>query len=218
MINSAIPFPTMKRTYQEQHEWLESLIDRLGITASELARRAKLNPSTLTRFLNSEQDEGHALSFRTMRKIESAVVLPSETRSTSQILNAGLGEQNAIPFDMENHQDAYASAVRALIGTRNACDPWRIVNGDLEGIGLYPGDILVVDLNAQPQAGDIVCAQLYEPGSAKTVFRLYEPPYLLSQSTDPKLRRPVVVDNTNATIRGTVIARLSPRFSTSKAA
>ena len=34
---------------QDQRVWIQGILDRMGITATELARRANLDPSTLTR-------------------------------------------------------------------------------------------------------------------------------------------------------------------------
>ncbi len=66
---------------------------------------------------------------------------------------------------------------------------------------------------------DVVCAQVYDwaRGKAETVFRLYEPPYLLSSTTDPKLLRPLVVDDDVVMIKGVVVASLRSRRATETA-
>jgi hypothetical protein len=58
-----------------------------------------------------------------------------------------------------------------------------------------------------------VCAQLYRwsEGRADTVFRLYEPPYLVAMTRDAELRKPALVDNDRVIIKGVVILTLRPR-------
>ncbi|MFZ1965018.1 MAG: hypothetical protein WAU78_16410 [Roseiarcus sp.] len=72
---------------------------------------------------------------------------------------------------------------------------------------------MIVDLNAEPLPGDVVCAQLYNwaRSDAQTMFRLWEPPYLMPSTLDPALRRIFVVDNDTTMIRGVVIATVRPR-------
>jgi len=90
-------------------------------------------------------------------------------------------------------------------------DPWVMKSRALEHAGYLPGDILIVDLNAKPQDGDAVCAQIYDRnGKTETAFRIYEYPFLIAASADPDLRRPVLVDNERASIRGVVMASIRP--------
>src|SRR5690606_4672479 len=54
-----------------QQAYVQKVCDELGITYSELARRAKMNPSTLTRFMNNPSYK-HNLSATNLQKIERA--------------------------------------------------------------------------------------------------------------------------------------------------
>ena len=194
----------------DQRLWLEDLLQRLGITATELARRAGLNPSTLTRFLNEESERNHTLTFRTIRKIEQAV---AATGNAPRRINVtGFAESDGAEYIAEQ-ADAVAAAVNAMKAGRNSRVPWAVATADLAGISLAQGDVVVIDMNEEARPGDIVCAQVYDrpAGGARTVFRLYEPPYLITGSTDPGARRPIVVDNVNAVIRGVMIGRITPR-------
>lgn len=202
------PAASLPQADDEQRTWLAAWLARLGITGTQLAREAGLNPSTVTRFLNATANEGHALTFKTVRKIEAAARRLAGEREQ----RPGLREE-AVPYVAEGG-DAIAAAVRALCGGRNACDPWQVANDNLVSLGIHRGDVLAVDLSATPAPGDIVCAQLYDPatGNARTVFRLFDPPFLLTGAIAAGQRRPVIVDNQQAMIRGVVIARFSPRF------
>lgn len=188
----------------DQRRWLETLLAERNMTATELACKAQLNPSTLTRFLQGNR-HGHTLSPRTVRKIEDAT---TQRRSTS-----GLVTEEAIPFHAEAAPlSPLRAALLALKEGRNGMDAWTITTNELEGIRLFEGDVVMVDLNADPVAGDIVCAHLndWPHGKVRTVFRLYEPPYLLAGGVGPG-RRPEAVDGRNVRIRGVVAARISAR-------
>lgn len=191
----------------DQQAWLESLLKRHDLTATELARRAELNPSTLTRFLQPGGREGHELSARTIRKIKDALRLPDQPALQP---GGGLSEPEArlLP-NAEQLPIEIQIAAKALTAGRNGVDLWHVRSSGLENIRLSRGDIAIVDLNADPRPRDRVCAQVYDHqlGTASTVFRLWEPPYLLSGGTG----RPEVPDGRNVVIVGVVIATLSPR-------
>lgn len=65
-------------------DYIQSVLDQLEITPTELARRAKLASTTLTRFLN-DPDVKHALSTRTLVKISQATGVPLPQRLASNI-------------------------------------------------------------------------------------------------------------------------------------
>lgn len=193
-----------------QRDWLADVLEQLGITATELARRADLNPTTLTRFLNADNERGHELSRRTVRKIENAIAVASRPQRSGIV---GFAETEAEQYAAEAIDDPLDNAVRAMLAGRNGRSAWRLAVDELEAIGLRRGDVVVVDQNETPAPGDIVCAQVYDrpTGGARTVFRLYEPPYLVSGSMQRNARRPIVVDNANAIIMGVMIGSVSPR-------
>lgn len=197
----------MARYDEDQRRWLTDLLARHKLTATELARRAGLNASTLTRFMSGSR-EGHTLSSRTVRQIETAVV---DKRTPEK---PGFAEDEARPYHLdEASRSPLAAAIAAIKGGRNGIDAWVITSDDLDGLRLYPGDVVMVDLNATAAPGDIVCAQIYdwENRKAKTVFRLNEPPYLVTGSLRLPARRPEVADGRNIVIKGVVVARLSGR-------
>ena len=211
---------SMDTTEQDQREWLEGILAKTGWKATHLARKAELDPSTLTRFLNSNAGEGHVLTFRTVRKIENAVKATIRMGTHTQTSMTGFGEGEGQPFNQDTVNGNIANAVQALIGSRNTCDAWQITSNDLHSIGLLVDDIVIVDLQEQPINGDVVCAQVYDQpmSNARTVFRIWEPPFLVTNSNLPHLRRPIIVDNTNATLMGVVVGRVSPRFQDKNAA
>jgi transcriptional regulator with XRE-family HTH domain len=203
----------MSNSEDDQKTWLEELLVKHSITATELARRADIHPSTLTRFLSPEGRDGHVLSIRTIRKIEKTLQhSPTEQRLREM---AHFAEPEARPYELDGIEASpVRAALQALKTGRNGVEIWEIGNDTLEGIRLFRGDLLTVDNNAIAMPGDIVCAQKYDRanrGRPETIFRLYEPPFLLTGSMDPELRKPLAVDGQNVIVTGVVVARFSPR-------
>ncbi len=205
-MSSAVMTGLMSGFDADQRRWLRNLLEKHNLNATDLARRAGLNPSTLTRFLQGERD-GHMLSQRTVKKIE-------EVTSRSAPPSRSSFEEDAHLYDPAAVSGSFLyAAIEAMKSGRNGLDAWVIGTDDLEGIRLYRGDVLLVDQNVEAKAGDLVCAQIvdWKSNTARTAFRLYQPPYLLAGSLSPRLRQPEVPDGRNITIRGVVMARLSPR-------
>ena len=67
------------------HAIVEKMMEATGLDATNLARRAKVAPSTLTRFLNG--DVKHSLSLKTLTKLSQAsgVPLPSSIVASSEV-------------------------------------------------------------------------------------------------------------------------------------
>jgi len=203
----------MDITRDALHAWLTQTIERSGETATALARRAGVAQTTLTRFLNRE--DSSMLGLRTITKLVHATgsappglsITPTAPQAVPRAIGLGEGGPEAEPIDATNDLDEPVErAVRALIAGRDAADAWRLHTSALENAGYLPGDLVIVDLNAHAEAGDVVCAQVYrwQAGTAETIFRIYEPPYLVAACRDPALRRPLVVDNDQVVIKGIV--------------
>jgi hypothetical protein len=199
----------------EQVAWIKAVQVYLGVSLTELARRAKIAPSTLQRPIN-DPDWDSLLSDRTLAAVaEVAGLRPFEFPSRP---GAGFGEPEAVPYQYEDMGSALDSnvdrAVRELTRGRNGRDPWVIQSHALELAGLLPGDIVIVDLNLQPKPKDVVCAQLYDWSGTKaeTVFRIYEPPYLLTNSLRFGTQKPVPVDGREVVIKGVVDGLFRRRF------
>lgn len=100
------------------------------------------------------------------------------------------------------------AALAALAPDRPHAGLWTLRGSALELAGYRPGDMLVADLEAEAQPGDVVVAQLYDwqAGSARTVLRVFQPPYLVAAATDPVKYRPELVDNERVVVKAVVIA------------
>lgn len=191
---------------KQQIEWVEAVMAYLGATsANQLAKLAGVNPANIQRPL-SENYKGK-FGIDTLTKIGAAANLrPMEFPARQN----GFKEEEATPFVYDQRADAIESnvdrAVRELCRGRNGRDPWVMQSNALELSGILPGDILIVDLNLQPRPKDIVCAQIYQWNQmrAQTLFRVYEPPYLMTNSLRFGVQKPVPVDGDHVIIRGVV--------------
>lgn len=205
-------FAPMAASRETQVQWVRAVMAHLGVTATELARRAKIAPSTLQRPLN-DPDWPNMLSGRTMAAIaEIAGLQPLEFPNRVR----GMAEQEAmqyVPGDGADAADNFDRAVRELCQGRNGRDPWVMKGYSLELSGVLPGDVMIVDMNLQPQPEDIVCAQIFDWSGtrAETVFRIYDPPYLVGNSLRSGREKPITVDNSSVVIKGVVATIMRKR-------
>jgi hypothetical protein len=210
------------RTRDETRDWVHAVLTHLDMKPTQLAKKIGKAPSTLNRFLN-DPDVEHNLSDETLRAIaEVAKVRPFEVPGGTPRRAMGMGEAEAVPFEAgkPGSSSLVGNALAQDALSSNGRAPWILRSTALTGVGYLPGDVLIVDLNERPRVHDVVCAQVYDwsRGKAETVFRLYEPPYLLSSTTDPKLLRPLVVDDDVVIVKGVVVSSMRNRRATDKAA
>lgn len=190
--------------------WLQKIMDRERLTATEVARKAGLTSTTLTRFMN--KDEPTLLSSRTIAKIEATFAFPLLDIKGGNHTSGMREEARPYAADGEKPKTPVDRAIDALINDQRGCDAWVLETDALAALGYLAGDVVIVDLNAKAESGDIVCAQAYDwdTGTAETIFRLFEAPYLTAPSTHPRHRKPRLVDNDTVSIKGVVIASLRP--------
>lgn len=201
-------FMRMVDPSDEQRGWLRAIVAHTGLAPSALAKKAGVSAPTLTVFLNNPEAK-HALSARTVSKIEAATGMRygPDPRTVSM-----RQEQDAIPFRPQEGPEEFRLVIEAF-GKANGIAPWLLKSRVIESAGYLPGDLLLVDFNRPHQPGDIVYAEIYDwPRSrANSIFRIWEPPSLITATNDASLRKPFVVDNQNITIKGVVIASVRPR-------
>ena len=203
--------PRDEETSRQHREYLRRVIAHMRKPPTRIAKEVGVAASTLTRLLN--ENSTATLHARTISRLQeySGVSFFGGDPSAPPTFR-GLAE-DAVPFDAKSADPAVSAAIKALIGGRQAADPWTMRTRALERRGYLPGDIVIVDLGRRPEAGDVVCAQVYDwrRGAAETVMRVYDPPYLLEASLDEQLRKPLVVDDEQVIIKGVLLAhRLRP--------
>lgn len=198
-------------------EWLRSVLLHLGWSGSDLAARIDRVPSTINRFLN-DPGASHVLSPKTIKAIEAVTgFAPFTFPQMHPIPKRGFSEADAAHFEFGQASDDLDLdvCVRAILAAKSASDPWVLKTRALEYAGFFAGDVLIVNLSEKARPHDLVCAQIYDwdKGRAETVFRIYEPPYLLSASPAVEFVKPYVVDDDSVVIKGVVTHSLRPRRS-----
>lgn len=194
---------------RQQLEWVRAILAHHKWNPTRLAREAGMSQSTLSKFLNDPANVAR-LETNSVEKLSRVSPLPPYQTSLPPP-QRGFAEHEASPFDSAD--DDLTAGVRGIVRGRNQIVPWTLQSRALETAGYLPGDVLLVDLNAEPRDGDVVCAQVYDRARAETVFRIYETPYLQAATYARGLFKPVLVDGDRAVIRGVVIASVRPRLS-----
>lgn len=195
-------------------DWIRAVAEYLHLSLSELAVKAGLSPSTVTRYINDATGK-LTITERTLDAIAtfSGVakhVLPGQRGIP------GLGDSEAVTYHAGREgqvADWVASAIDAHRAGRNGVEPWIMKSYALDLMGILPGDILMIDRNRRAKAGDIVCAQLTDlaTGRAETVIRRYDPPYIVTLSAKIGPTRPEVVDDERVVILGVETGMIRPR-------
>lgn len=202
-------FCVVENIRRQQLDWLDFVLRAKGWKVAELSRRTKINASTFAKFRNDPENKAR-LEPSTIMLIEEASGIKAYENSVHG-KPRGLAESESSRYEAEP-LDVVDGAVKAMQSDRNGMDPWVLRSRCLEAAGYLPGDVLMVDLNARPQAGDIVCAQVYDrAGQADTVFRILEDPFLVASTLDRTLVKPLLIDNDRVVVRGVVVASFRER-------
>lgn len=200
-----------KRVQELQRRWLQEIANLTSLKPSQIATRAGVSDTTLTRLANDKNYSG-TLSALTIERIKETfrVPGPDEYSAARRLGLAGLTE--AQEFAADGEPPALVAAITALIAGREGVDPWRLKTDALVDAGYLAGDIVLVDLNAAPAPQDAVCAQIYDwqRGGAETVWRIYDPPFLVAAARDRTAFKPVLVDNDRVAIKGVVVGMVRP--------
>lgn len=176
---------------------------------AELSRRTGVNASTFAKFKNDPENKAQ-LEPATITLIEEATGLKA-FETAPPLRPRGLDDVESSRYDAEP-LSIFDGTVKHMIEGRNYLDPWVLRSRGLEAAGYIPGDVMIVDLTAKPEQGDVVCAQVYDRnGQAETVFRIYEDPFLVTATLKVSLVKPLLVDNDRVVVRGVVVASFRER-------
>jgi transcriptional regulator with XRE-family HTH domain len=181
------------QTRQQQLDFVQHALRKLGLKPSQLANRAGVEPSTVTGFLAGRSN---LLREATLEKLAhaSGIELPEPS---------GFAEPETMPF--EGRIDAPDIS---CVGNIFAL----VLNTSLMELeGLEAGDYLFFDRGAAAKPGQIVCAQLYDlhTGTAETVVRLYQGGFLVARSRERW--EPRLVDDERTKIIAPLIRQVRDR-------
>lgn len=189
-----------------QLAWLEALERHADKDATNLARGADIDPSTLTRFKTTP---ARTLTPLTMRQLASRWQFPLDP-AVSGAVDGSAFIAEAVAY-RPAESSAIATALAALRGDRQACQPWLVQSRMLEACGFLPGDVVLVDTDATPRDGDAVLALIYDFERMKSdpVWRRLRVSgniqLLVPASFDPNLGEPSLVNGRDVTIKGVVL-------------
>lgn len=183
--------------------WLENAMRAQGLKPTPFAKAAGLAPSTLLRALDPENPT--SLERASIAKIARRFNIPQPSAPSSARAFAPGFAEDLIELD---------EPPESFCGIPLTPDQFvrRAATRALELAGLLPGDLILLDMSAQPRSGDAVAANLYGHGGAVTALRIYEPPYLVTRTMhDDAHAKPLLVDDDRARIMATMIACLRTR-------
>jgi len=180
--------------------WLQDVMRATGLKPTPLAKGAGLAPSTLLRALDPAL--GASLERRSIDKIvhKYGVAPPALYGEAGPGRPAGLAEP-----ELERYEAPPGASDGPLKDTEGE---WTIRNRALELVGYLPGDRVRADSAIKARPRDVVVAQILDQarGTAETVLRLYDPPYLVTETADPACKRkPLPVDDQSVAIWGVVV-------------
>jgi len=198
-------FRVVENIRQKHLDWVNSILSSKNWTPHRLSKEAGISPSALTKFINDTTGT-RTLNSYTVEKLASGSGIPFNGSGA----NKSFSETKTPEFELELTNEKSAP-IEALRNGRNGVDAWTIRTRALELAGYLPGDTVIVDQNASPQAGDVVLAQVYNRnGDPETVMRIYEPSFLMAATMDPGHIMPILI-NKDVIIRGVVISSLRSR-------
>lgn len=197
-------------------KWFKRQQKIAGVTAEDIAERLGRDRSVVSRIYVGRQPMSleQAQVFAEVLHVDLDEVLKRAgvlSEQKSKTLALGFGEADVVPFIGRTSEIASTDRIAECFGGgRAGVDVWKIRSAAMLGDGYRPDDMVLVDTKAAEavRSGDVVVAQIYDwrSGSARTVFRRFEPPVLVASSPDRADHDVFVVDNTNVVIRGKVIA------------
>lgn len=210
VVNSPPSRTEAKKAIQDrQRAWLQEIVNGTGLKLSQLAQEAGVSDTTLSRLANNPEYRGTLSQLTINRIVEKfSVPGPDEYGAQRRPILPGFSEAERVEYRVD---DPSAAAIKSIIAGRTL-DPWRLKTSALEDAGYLPGDVVFVDPNATPEPQDVVCAQVYDwgRGRAETVWRVFDPPFLVGASKDRTAYKPVLVDNDRVMIKGVVVQMVRP--------
>lgn len=198
---------TKRNVQARQRAWLREVLEKTRLKPSQLALGANVSDTTLTRMLNNESYTG-TLSPETILRIKSTYNVPGPDEYSAR-RSPLIGLSEAARLDFRKEKGPLAAVIQAIVADRENIEPWRLKTMALESVGYLPGDIVFVRMLAedeQPRPQDAVCAQVvdYQHGSAETVWRVYDPPFLVGAANDRTAYKPLLVDGDRVKIAGII--------------
>ncbi len=196
--------------------WFKTKQKLAGVTTADIAARLGRDRSIVSHIYNGRQKMSlewarafsEALNVSVNEVLERAGVLD---RDEAASMTSGFSDGDAALWVGKPGEMAQVTrTAQTLGGGRAGIDVWEVRTDALILSGYLPGDLLLVDTHQSDRckAGDAVIAQVYNTtqGVATTILRRFQPPILVSATTNPDDQKAYVVDGDNVLVRGRIIA------------
>lgn len=188
---------------RETKNWITTVAKHMGLSPSQLSLNSGMAASTVTRYLN-DQSNTVGISQASLEKIAHYSGFRPH-QMPGQVRNEGASE--VIPFrrDLASFEDWVVSAVEKAVAAKNGIGAWLVRAASLDGMGVLPGDIILVDHAKRPSAGDVVLVEVKSHSQAEPEkrMRVWQPPFVLSHSMRLGPQRPEQVDEDLVVLYGT---------------
>lgn len=197
-------------------KWFKQQQKKAGVTADQIAERLGRDRSLVSRIYVGRQKMTleQAKVFATSLDQPLEVVLQKAgitDTSTAHKVSIGFSEGDVVPFvTKQGTQPKAMTTAETLGGGRPGVNIWKVGSDAMIMQGYLPNDFILVDEKSTHtcKAGDVVLAQVFngKTATANTLLRRYEPPVLVSATTNGDKQRVHVVDGINVVLTGKVIA------------
>ena len=172
--------------------WLRRVVSGHG-GATAVARLAEVPKQSLDNLLFARTKKPNLNLLQRVADACGEVMdwLPVETGSSSRSGSANYKEAELVHFSQS-------------FPARSAPDFWRVKTTALVLEQIVLNDLIEFDFDLKPRRGDIVMASIDDgAGNLQKILRLYEPPFLLTRSSDRTIdRAPIEVDGKSVRICG----------------
>lgn len=197
-------------------KWFREQQKRVGVTADVISAKLGRDRSVISKIYAGRQrmtlDYAKAFAEALQVPLDEVLLRAGVTdEPTAQKVAPGFSESDAAPWVGSPGEKArMTTTAESLGGGQPGIDTWTVKSLAMAAGGYLPGDTILVDTHQSERCkpGDVVLAQNYnwKTGTAETILRRFEPPVLVTASTDPQDGRVLVVDGNNVVIKGKVIA------------
>lgn len=190
------------------HDRLEQTVEKSGRSLRDISISAGLAPGTLGDILKNRSRSP---------SVNNIMALARTLGVTVSWLAEGVGDNHPTGFaesDMKGwippqrsgqRPDINPNQLTKLLAPHTRSAATMQLSRAAHALDLAVGDIIIVDMNARTNAGDIVVAQVADinTGEASTVLRRYLPPYLVPPDNEGET---LMADGVRTSIMGKVVA------------
>jgi transcriptional regulator with XRE-family HTH domain len=184
-------------------EWIKNICSSYNVTATEIARRIGVSPSTITRQVKLGWTKSPQL--KTLRSISSSFGVPVPQELVSNQMKA----ENVGPEVQEIQSTTIGTLPNVIIQV-------RVERNVLTSAGCIIGDKLTFESAISPMSGDIVLAEVlgYGTNATNKIIRILLPPYLVAAEVGRPTIRPMEYNPLDVKVRvlGTMTKRTGERI------